>query len=105
MSTANVFTIKSEKTLLIDVLTGVGGLPNSAKANSIKIIRGDLNQPQVFKLDLSSLKTLKDAEFEMLPNDIVYVETQKNIPLSVLSQITPILSILTTTFLVINLFK
>lgn len=72
---ARVIPIQNEYTTVIEALALAGGLSTGGKAHKIKVVRGDLNDPQIFKLDLSTAQGLKDANlYYVRANDIIYVE-------------------------------
>jgi polysaccharide export outer membrane protein len=93
-SSGSIVTLKNDNISLIEALTSVGGLAPTGKASKIKIIRGDLRNPQIYMVDLSTIQGVRDANLVVLPNDIIYVEPVRNLTLGILAQITPILSLL-----------
>jgi polysaccharide export outer membrane protein len=54
----------------VEVLAMAKGLPNDAKAQNIRILRGE----QVFIVDLSTIEGYKEGNMLIQPGDIVYVE-------------------------------
>ena len=102
---ASVVQLKYDNTTLFEVLASSGGLPENAKAYKVKIIRGNLSDPKVYIVDLSQLKGLKNADLVMQGNDIIYIETRRNIAGQTLQQITPWVSILSTLLLTFTLIK
>jgi polysaccharide export outer membrane protein len=90
---------------LIEVLAKSGGLDRSLKAYKIKIIRGDLKNPEVHLIDLSTLEGLRTAELTMQPNDIVYVEDRKRVVRDALAEALPLFSGVTTLISFILLIK
>ncbi|WP_071886044.1 polysaccharide biosynthesis/export family protein [Hymenobacter sedentarius] len=90
--------------------TGSGNLyRNGGKANNIRIIRGDLKNPRVQQIDLSTLDGMRRANLQIEPNDVIYVEPIRRPLLDALVDAGPILSLssllLTTTFFLISQFK
>jgi protein involved in polysaccharide export with SLBB domain len=54
---------------------GGGGLYRSGgKASSIKIIRGNLKNPRIEQIDLTTIDGMRRANLQVEPNDIVYIE-------------------------------
>ncbi|MBO2008731.1 polysaccharide biosynthesis/export family protein [Hymenobacter negativus] len=76
------------------------------KATNIRIIRGDLKNPRVQQIDLSTLDGMRRANLQMEPNDIVYVEPVRRPVLEALTDAAPVISfvslITTTTFFLIS---
>ena len=63
----------NDNTTLFEALAQAGGL-NGGKAYKIKIIRGDLRNPQIFLVDLSTIKGVVKSDFVLQANDIIYIE-------------------------------
>ena len=100
-----VINLKNENTTLIEAIGKVGGLPKESKAHKIKVVRGDLKDPQVYLFDFSTIEGIHDAGFILQANDIVYVEPQKNTVNEIIRDVAPILSIITTTITLIVLIN
>jgi polysaccharide export outer membrane protein len=79
---------------------------NGGKANNIRIIRGNLKNPRVQQIDLSTLDGMRRANLQVEPNDIIYVEPIRRPFLDALADAGPIISLasvlLTTTFFIIS---
>ncbi len=103
--TGAVVPLNESPTSLIEVLAASGGLSQSLKAYKIKIIRGDLKNPEVQLVDLSTLEGLRTAELTLQPNDIIYVEDRKRIVRDALLEATPVFSAVTTLASFILLIK
>jgi len=71
---AKVLTLQNNNTNLLEVLAASGGISANGKANRIKLIRGDLNNPQVYLIDLSTIDGMKKADMTIQGNDIIYIE-------------------------------
>ncbi|WP_033369490.1 polysaccharide biosynthesis/export family protein [Hymenobacter norwichensis] len=74
---------------LIEVLAAAGGIDgggsgnnagggslyrSGGRASNIRIIRGDLKNPQVEQVDLTTINGMRRANLQVEPNDIIYVE-------------------------------
>jgi len=70
---------------LIEVLAAAGGIDGAGgggaslyrsggKASNIRIIRGDLKNPQVEQVDLTTINGMRRANLQVEPNDIIYIE-------------------------------
>jgi len=70
-----VFPLENEETNLIEVLASIGGLRIDSRVENIRLIRGNLNNPEVYLIDLSTIEGMKKANLILQPNDIIYVET------------------------------
>ena len=97
---SQVIQLENDKTTLFEALARAGGLPEDAIASNIKLIRGDIKNPQVFQIDLANLRGLKNADIVLQANDIIYIETRKQTVTRISEVIAPWLSLLTTATLV-----
>ena len=120
-----VITLANDNMNLIEVLALAGGLDGSGgqsggsnnqgfyryggKASNIRIIRGDLKNPRIQQVDLTTLDGMRRANLQMEPNDIIYVEPVHRPVLETLTDAAPIISftslILTTTLFLYTLVK
>lgn len=116
-----VITLANDNMNLIEVLALAGGVDGGntggggntigfyrygGKVSNIRIIRGDLKNPRVQQIDLTTLDGMRRANLQMEPNDIVYVEAVHRPVLEALTDAGPIISLssllVTTTFLIIS---
>lgn len=107
-SNTSVVTLENDNTTLFEVLATSGGLPEDGKADKIKLIRGDLKNPEVYLIDLSTLVGMKNANLVMQANDIIYIETRKGYVRKILAEVAPYLAIITTivsTTLIVTRFQ
>ena len=121
-----VVSLTNDNMNLVEVLALAGGLDGGGqgggggggqggfyryggKANNIRIIRGDLKNPRVQQVDLTTLDGMRRANLQIEPNDIIYIEPVHRPVLETLTDAAPIISFatltLTTTLFLINLFK
>jgi polysaccharide export outer membrane protein len=107
--TGMVIPLNETPTNILEVLAKSGGLDRTVKAYKIKVIRGDLKNPIVKMIDLSTLEGLRNSDLIVQTGDIIYVEQRKKFATDILTEISPILSgisvILTTTILIKTLGK
>jgi len=102
--TSAVITLSNANTTLIEALALAGGIKDG-KAHKIKLIRGDLHNPRVYLIDLSTIEGMKASNLVLQANDIIYVEPHPKIAQHILENITPYLTLLSTTLLIYSLFK
>jgi polysaccharide biosynthesis/export protein len=100
-----VVNIENENTTLIEALALAGGITNTGKAWKVKLIRGDLRNPKVMLIDLSTIDGVKQSNLLVQANDIIYVEPVPRLSQEVLTQITPIVGIITSIALVYSLVR
>lgn len=98
-----VVTLINDNTTLFEVLATIGGIPANGKADQIKIIRGDLKNPEVYMINLSTLEGIKNYDLVMQGNDIIYIETRKEAVTKTLALIAPYFSLISTAVLIYGL--
>ena len=101
---ARVLMLSNNNTKLIEAIAQIGGLPSTGISKKIKIIRGNLQNPDIYLIDLSTIEGLKKADMVMQANDIIYVETRRHIPAKISQSIAPWLGIISTLSLAYALF-
>ncbi len=111
-SNAKVVPFIGDNMNLIQALAEVGGISNTGKAKSVKLIRGDLKNPKVFKIDLSTLEGMKQADLALQSGDIIYVDPYEDPALIFGRNVTPYLaaigsiaSVITSVAVIIALTK
>ena len=112
-----VISLSNDNMSLIEILALAGGIDGGSsggggfyrfggRANNIRIIRGDLKNPRVQQVDLTTLDGMRRANLQMEPNDIIYVEPVRRPVLETLSDATPVIGLITlflnTTLIIIN---
>ena len=102
---ASVISLKYENMTLFEALASSGSVPDNAKIYKVKLIRGDLRNPQVYIIDLSYLKGIQNADLVLQGNDIIYIETRKDIINKSLQLLTPYLSLLSTILVTVTLIR
>lgn len=93
---AGVVDLNNAPTSLLEVLAKNGGLSRQLKAYNIKIIRGDLANPQVRILNLSTLEGLRTADLTVQSGDIIYVEQKRTVINDALVLLSPVFTAFTT---------
>ncbi len=100
-SKAQIVLLQNNNMKLIEALGAVGGLTKLAKANRIKLIRGELKNPKVYLFDFSTLEGIKQSDFVLQANDIIYVEPRSDYLQELVRDIAPIISLITSTITLI----
>ncbi len=105
-SSASVLGLNNGPTNLLEVIAKAGGIGGGEKAYKIKILRGDIKNPQVILIDLSTLEGMRRADLIVQSNDIIYIEEKRaSVPAQILAEVGPYLSFVTTIATVILLVK
>ena len=78
---------------MVDLL-GTTGQSRVGRADNIRLIRGDLKNPQVQIIDLTTIDGMRRANLQVEPNDIVYVEPIRRPFYERLQEVTPLFSLI-----------
>lgn len=98
---ASVIELNNAPTSLPEVLAKAGGLNRTLKAYNIKLIRGDLANPQVRIINLSTLEGLRTADLTVQSGDIIYVEQKRTVVNDALILLAPIVGTISSTIALI----
>jgi polysaccharide export outer membrane protein len=101
---ASVISLANPNTTLFEALACAGGV-SGGKSYDIRLIRGDLKNPQIYLIDLSTLEGMKKANMILQANDIIIIRPRNNIPERVMTFVTPYLSLMTFILLVFQTVK
>jgi polysaccharide export outer membrane protein len=93
---AKIVELNQSPTSIIEVLAKAGGLSANSRANKIKVIRGDLKNPQVIEVNLATIEGVRKSAMDVLPNDIIYIESKRNVARAVLADVAPFIGLGTT---------
>jgi len=105
-SSGGVVSLNAGPTNLLEVIAKSGGLTENSKAYKIKVIRGDMKNPQVILIDLSTLEGMRKADLIVQSNDIIYIEEKRpSIASQLLTEISPYLGFVTTIATLVLLAK
>ena len=102
---ANIFQLQNENTTLFEVLAQAGGVYEEGNASRIKIIRGSLDNPEIYLVDLSTIDGIKDANLNMQAGDIVYIDPFINYGARISNDIGATLGFLSSLLLVYTLIQ
>lgn len=91
-----VITLTNNNVTLLEALAQAGGITETGRANRVKLIRGDLSNPEVYLIDLSTIQGVSQANIILQANDIIYVEPVGVTRRQLISEIAPILSLITS---------
>ncbi|RZJ58319.1 MAG: polysaccharide export protein EpsE [Hymenobacter sp.] len=102
-----VVPLTNDNMNLLEVLALAGGVDGGGggsgtngiyryggKTSNVRIIRGDLKNPQIEQIDLSTIAGMRRANLQMEPNDIVYIEPVRRRFLEGLGDSAPVLGAL-----------
>jgi polysaccharide export outer membrane protein len=103
---AKIIPLENNNTTLLEALANAGGIAKRGDAHRVKLFR---RQPdgtrKVFQFDLSDIDNLKYGDLVMQADDVVYVQPNAELARGLLTEITPLITLLTSTVLVIGLVR
>lgn len=105
---ARVVPLRYQNMNLLEVIASSGGIPPTGKAHRIKIIRGDLKNPQIFLIDLSEIENLKKSDLIVQGDDIIYIDFRNDYAQNFLNRVAPaigIINLAATSYFLLNLLK
>ncbi len=91
-----VVTLENNNIKLLEALALAGGISTTGRASRIKLIRGDLSNPEVYLIDLSTIAGIQQSDIILQANDIIYVEPIGVTTRQILSEISPVLGFATS---------
>ncbi|NML67270.1 polysaccharide export protein EpsE [Hymenobacter sp. RP-2-7] len=100
-SGGQVIALNNDNMNLLEVLALAGGVDASVgssgryggRVDNIRIIRGDLKNPQVQFIDLSTIEGMRRGNLQVEPNDIIYVQPVRRPFLEALADAAPVYSL------------
>ncbi|MCS6916424.1 MAG: polysaccharide biosynthesis/export family protein [Chitinophagales bacterium] len=73
---AQVVLMQRDDMNLLEIIALAGGIPEGGKAYRVRVLRGSLDNPTVFDVDLSTVEGIRSANLKMQADDVVYIETR-----------------------------
>jgi polysaccharide export outer membrane protein len=94
---AQVVGLSNANTSLLEVIALAGGIREESRSNSIKLMRKmGPTKREIYKIDLSTIQGLKNAQMIVQSNDYIYIDFKPRLASSILQEIGPWLSLMTT---------
>jgi polysaccharide export outer membrane protein len=104
---AKVVPLANNNTTVMEAIASVGGIADDGKAYKVKLIRNNLDPSQkslVYLMDLSRIEGLAMANSKVQANDIIYVEPRYRPVFTVIREITPLLTLLTSALILFQFY-
>nr|MBA3704847.1 hypothetical protein [Bacteroidota bacterium] len=102
---AKVLPLHNNNTTLLEALALAGGIADYGKAHQVKLIRQNKDKNDVYLIDLSKIEGIKEGTMVLQANDIIYVEPRRRYASRVLQEIAPIVSLISTAFILFTYSK
>lgn len=105
---ANVVPISNEYLTIVEALALAGGISDGGKAHRVRVFRGNLKDPLIYDIDLSSPEGLAEANMIFIRSmDIIYVEPSYFVARKLLTTTGQLLALITNsiaTYIVVTNF-
>lgn len=92
---AKVLPLRYEGMTLLEVLAETGGVNSQMRATNIRLVRGNLENPNVYVINLTTVEGMRAVGMRVYPNDIIYVEPLRRPFFEALKDASPIISMIT----------
>ena len=104
---AKIIPLENTNTTLMEAIASAGGLNKRADARKIKLFRKspDGGPRKQYLFDMSDIEGLPFADLTVQADDIIYVQPNPEIAREILSDLNPIIALLTSTVLVIGIVR
>jgi len=87
-----VLILENENTTIIEALALAGSLPSYSPLDRVRLIRGDLTNPEVHVINLQYIDKMVKGQIFVRPNDIIYLEPGRRPALDGLRDVSAILT-------------
>lgn len=104
-SAAKVIPLVNANTTIMEALAEAGGIADRGRAANIKLIRKENGVRKVYLIDLSTIEGLKFVDMVVQANDYIYVEPNPDVVRGVVAEIAPVLSTLSSVFIIITVIR
>jgi polysaccharide export outer membrane protein len=101
---AKVLYLTNAHTTLLEAIAQAGGI-GGGKANKVKLIRGNLKNPDVYLFDLSTIDGVKKADVVLQANDIIYIESRSRVMIRFAESLAPYITLLSAVVLAVTFFR
>ncbi|MEO9803327.1 MAG: polysaccharide biosynthesis/export family protein [Reichenbachiella sp.] len=91
-----IIPLINENVSLVEVLALAGGLDMGSKTQNIKVIRGNLANPEIYQINLSTIAGMKQSMLAIEPGDVIYIEPWRRPFFEATKDIAPILSLISS---------
>lgn len=91
-----VIPLANQSMSILEVIALSGGIQQGAKAKTVRVIRGRLDAPEVFMVDLSTVSGMRASVVAVEPGDVIYIEPWRRAWLETLRDLSPVLSLVSS---------
>lgn len=91
-NTGAIVNLNRTPTSIFEVIAKSGGLERHHSSADILIIRGDLKQPTIYKVNLQTFQGIRNSEIVLQSKDIVYIPEKRRKLYNTMQDIAPIVT-------------
>ncbi|TVR41753.1 MAG: hypothetical protein EA392_01065 [Cryomorphaceae bacterium] len=102
---ARVITLTNNNMTVTEALAQAGGVAKRGNASKIKLIRNSPEGRKVYLINLAKIDGVADGDIIVQANDIIYVEPVPQYVAEALRDVTPLVGLLTTFLVLINIVR
>ncbi len=105
---ARVVNMLNNNTTVMEAIASANGIPDDGKAYKIKLIRANADQskkPYVYLMDLSRIENVTLGYTRVQANDIIYVEPRYRPFKTIVTELSPVLTLLTTLLILYQFYR
>ena len=104
-TTTNYNQLEEAATTLLEILAKSGGISPRGKAKIVKVMRKVGDKREIYKIDISTIDGLKYADMIIQGDDYIYIEPRTRLIQGAITELAPILSLMSTFAVVYTLIK
>ncbi|MBA3683180.1 MAG: polysaccharide biosynthesis/export family protein [Bacteroidetes bacterium] len=105
---AKVIPMVNNNTTVMEAIAAANGIPEDGKAYKIKLIRENpdpTKKPYVYLMDLSRIEGITQAYAKVQASDIIYVEPRYRPFKTIVTELAPLLTLLTTALILVQFYR
>jgi polysaccharide export outer membrane protein len=104
-NSASIVNLTNPNTTLLEVLAMTGGIHTGGNARLVKVMRKVKGKREIYLIDISTIDGLKYADMIIQGDDYIYIEPRTRLIQGAISELAPILSLMSTFAVVYTLIK
>ena len=104
-NSATIVNLTNPNTTLLEVLAMTGGIHTGGNARLVKVMRKVKGKREIYLIDISTIDGLKYADMIIQGDDYIYIEPRTRLIQGAISELAPILSLMSTFAVVYTLIK
>ncbi len=105
---AKVISMLNNNTTVMEAIAAANGIPEDGKAYKIKLIRANADptkKPYVYLMDLSRIEGVTMGYSKVQASDIIYVEPRYRPFKTLVTEIAPLLTLVTTALILVQFYR